>query len=322
MKQKTFEERYQPYWQKLGIQLGLSKSDEPISWRTFPLLYRQICHHLALAKDRQYTPYLQEQLNNLVLQGHQHLYSSHNRLTLFSHWLKFLVYDFPNQVRQEKNFIAISSLLFFGPLLVIIFSIYYFSDFVYYILDSRTLMELEVMYNPNSSLIGRDRKADNDFLMFGYYIYNNVSIDFQTFASGILLGIGSVFYLFFNGVYIGAIFGYLIKIGYDQPLFSFVSGHSAFELTAIVFSGAIGLKLGLSLLSPGRLSRLEALKQAAKHSIPIMYGVIIMSVMAAFIEAFWSSNGLIPPHSKYLVGGLLWLLVLFYFGFVGRHRET
>ncbi len=36
--------------------------------------------------------------------------------------------------------------------------------------------------------------------MFGYYIWNNISIGFRTFASGLLAGIGPILVLISNGV--------------------------------------------------------------------------------------------------------------------------
>ncbi len=98
-------------------------------------------------------------------------------------------------------------------------------------------------------------------------------------------------------------------------------GHSAFELTAIALSGAAGLKLGFSLLMPGRKSRYQALLDSAKISVRIMGGVAIMFVLAAFIEAYWSSTQLIDAQIKYTVGAMLWLLVTGYFAFVGRRSD-
>jgi len=176
------------------------------------------------------------------------------------------------------------------------------------------------MYNPTSEHFGSNRESDSDFVMFGFYIYNNIGIGFQTFASGILFGLGTLFFIIFNGLYIGCLASYLTHIGYIVPFYSFVVGHSALELIAIVFAGAAGLKLGLALIAPGRLTRLHALRNAATESISLIYGVILMLLLAAFVEAFWSSNTAIAPHSKYIVGGCLWLGVISYFIWVGRNR--
>jgi amino acid permease len=54
--------------------------------------------------------------------------------------------------------------------------------------------------------------------------------------------------------------------------------------------------------------------------IILIYGVIVMSLLAAFIEAFWSSNATIDPNIKYAVGGFLWLSVITYLVLVGRNR--
>jgi len=154
--------------------------------------------------------------------------------------------------------------------------------------------------------------------MFGFYISNNISVSFRTFASGILFGVGSIFFLVFNGLLMGAVAGHLTNAEFTQTFFSFVVGHGSFELTAIAISGAAGLKLGYSLLAPGNLMRKESLMRASKVAIQLVYGVIIMLVIAAFIEAFWSSNNVLMPWQKYLVGGFLWALVIGYFVFSGR----
>jgi len=73
-----------------------------------------------------------------------------------------------------------------------------------------------------------------------------VRIGFQTFAGGLLAGVGSVWFLAANGVVIGAVAGYLTEIGYSETFWSFVAGHSSLELLAIVLSGAAGLRLGLA----------------------------------------------------------------------------
>lgn len=82
------------------------------------------------------------------------------------------------------------------------------------------------------------------------------------------------------------------------------------------------MKLGYALLAPGNLTRTESLKRASKIAIQLIYGVIIMLVIAAFIEAFWSSNNILMPWQKYLVGGFLWTVVISYFVFSGRGLDT
>ena len=149
-----------------------------------------------------------------------------------------------------------------------------------------------------------------------------VGIAFQTFAAGLLFGLGSVFFLIFNGLVIGAVSGHLTEIGYGQTFWSFVIGHGAFELTAIALAGAAGLQLGWALIAPGQLTRGESLRLAARKSVQMLCGVMIFLLIAAFIEAYWSSTTLIAPWVKYLVGAALWMLVTAYLGLAGRTRHA
>ena len=125
--------------------------------------------------------------------------------------------------------------------------------------------------------------------MFGHYIRNNIGISFQCFAGGLFGGIGSLFFLAYNGAFGGAVAGYLTARGLSSTFYSFVATHSSFELTAIVISGAAGLRLGQAFLSPGRSTRTQSLVIAARDSIVLVYGVMAMLLIAAAVEAFWSS---------------------------------
>src|SRR6185436_653883 len=95
-----------------------------------------------------------------------------------------------------------------------------------------------------------------------------------------------------------------------------------FELTAIVMSGAAGLRIGHALLAPGRRTRLAALRHASADAIVVMYGVIAFLLIAAAVEAFWSSARWVAPEVKYGVGAACWALVIAYLGWQGRPRAA
>jgi uncharacterized membrane protein SpoIIM required for sporulation len=75
-------------------------------------------------------------------------------------------------------------------------------------------------------------------------------------------------------------------------------------------------------LVPGRYRRVDALQRAGKRGAQLALGVLCMLLVAAFIEAFWSSIGWIPAAVKYGVGAALWLLVLAWLGLGGRDRDA
>lgn len=324
MKQSLFESHHQQQWQTFAQQLeqleqGKAKAGGVAD---FPHQYRRLCQHLALAQQRGYSSYLVDRLQQLALRGHQQLYR--HRSQLAAKMLAFLLADFPCLVREQWRFVLIAGLLFFGSLVGIALLVYLFPDLIYSIVSAQQVAEMQGMYDPAASRLGRaaERAASEDWMMFGYYVMHNIGIAFQTFAAGLLFGLGSVFFLIFNGLVIGAVSGHLTDIGYGQTFWSFVIGHGAFELSAIALAGAAGLQLGWSLIAPGRLARSEALRLAAHKSVRILCGAMVFLLIAAFIEAYWSSTTHIEPWLKYLVGTALWLLVAIYLIFAGRTRHA
>ncbi|MCY1556888.1 hypothetical protein D9M68_936860 [compost metagenome] len=49
---------------------------------------------------------------------------------------------------------------------------------------------------------------------------------------------------------------------------------------------------------------------------------MLFLLIAAFIEAYWSSTTAPTPMTKYLVGAVLWVLVAGYLLFAGRVRHA
>ena len=324
MKQSLFESRHQHQWQTFAEQLkqleqGKAKAADVAD---FPHQYRRLCQHLALAQQRGYSSYLVDPLQQLALRGHQQLYRHRSHLT--ANILAFLLADFPRLVREQWRFVLIAGLLFFGSLVGIALLVYLFPDLIYSIVSPQQVAEMQSMYDPAASRLGRaaERASSEDWMMFGYYVMHNIGIAFQTFAAGLLFGLGSVFFLIFNGLVIGAVSGHLTEIGYGQTFWSFVIGHGAFELSAITLAGAAGLQLGWALVAPGRLARSEALRLAARKSVRMLCGVMVFLLIAAFIEAYWSSTTRIEPWIKYAVGAALWLLVAAYLTLAGRSRHA
>jgi uncharacterized membrane protein SpoIIM required for sporulation len=314
MRQAPFEATHAREWQEFELFLD-GKKTLPFDPAQMPERYRRICYDLALAQDRRYSPGLVDRLNRLALRGHHLLYENRRRQT--GRVVGFVLGGFARLVRAEWRVVAAAAALFFGPLALLIGALQLHPEFVHYLLAPEQIAQFHAMYDPGNKRLGM-READSSLQMFGFYIWNNVRIGFQTFAGGLAFGVGSVWFLGANGVIIGAVAGYLTQVGYGDTFWSFVAGHSSPELLAIVISGAAGLRLGLALVSPGGLSRKSALMAAAKPAVRLMYGAALMFMFAAFVEAFWSPITDLPLQVKLGVGLAGWGLALAYFLLAGR----
>ncbi len=322
MRQELFEIKNRPIWdeyQNILDRLEKKSGKDTVKSNRFPRLYRNICNHYATALSRQYSPALVSRLHNMTLQGHKKLYRQEAfdiRALIF-----FVTHTFPATFRLNIGYFVIALLLFLLPSFVSGIACYKNPDVIYTIMDERQVANFEYMYDPANKKIGRSegRSADTDIMMFGFYIKNNISIGFRTFAGGILAGVGTVFFLVYNGIVLGGVSGHVTQLKFTSTFWPFVCGHGAFELTAIIISGMAGLILARAVVAPGNYTRSDALKKNAPTALIIMLGASIMLLIAAFIEAFWSSTGF-HFTVKYPVAAVLWGFVIVYLGFAGRRK--
>lgn len=324
MKQEQFVARYQQEWQALERWLALrgesarrarrQVADNALNDEDIPQHYRRLCQQLALARKRGYSPQLVARLQLLMQQGHGLLYR-----TPPPQWrraVEFLFADFPQLVRSQARTMWLAAGLFVAPLVTSFLLAQLDPTFIHLLMDNSDIAAMERMYDPGSPDLGRD--SGTDWMMFGHYIMNNISIGLRTFASGLLAGVGTVLVLLFNGLTIGAVAGHLQHIGHGGPFWRFVAGHAAFELTAIVIAGGAGLQLGMKLVAPGRRRRIDALVEGGTIGARLCLGVAAMLLVAAFIEAFWSSIAAVPAWGKFSVAGVLWSVVLLWLWRGGR----
>jgi uncharacterized membrane protein SpoIIM required for sporulation len=319
-----FEELYHDEWTELETlidrvlarDLGRSITDVPVHGDRIAALYRRACEHLALARARAYPAYIVDRLDRLTGEAHQLIYYRPEfgvaRIT------RILSVEFPRAVRALAPYVATAIGTFLLPAVVIGVLVYAHPERILSLVSAEDAASFQEMYSPAAHSIGRTRAASTDWMMFGIYIRNNISVAFQCFAGGLFAGVGSLFFLAFNGAFSGAIAGYLTRQGLSPTFYSFVATHSSFELTAIVLSGAAGLRVGHAVVAPRRLTRRQSLVNAARESAVVIYGVTAMLIVAAAVEAFWSSANWLPPAFKYSVAAACWIAVLGYLTLQGR----
>jgi uncharacterized membrane protein SpoIIM required for sporulation len=316
VKQEAFEREREARWQDFEAMLDSLESGGTATG-DFPASYRRVCVDLALAGSRGFGASLVERLNQLALRGHQRLYGgSVGRV----HPLDFFARRFPAAVRAQSRALAAAALVFYGTALLVFALDLRNPDLIYHVMSPDQVAMFEEMYDPAAEHFGTPRGTVGDFGAFAFYVSNNIGVALRTFAWGVFAGVGSLFLLVFNGIVLGLVAAHVTLAGHAVPFFSFVVGHSALELTAILLGGVAGLQLGWSLIAPGAVSRQAALRAAARGVVPLLYGTIAMLLMAAVVEAFWSSNRAISEPLKFGVGAISWALVVGWLGLGGRRR--
>ncbi len=288
-------------------------------------LLREISHDLAVVRAQGWDLRLEAYLNDLASRGYNRFYRASPGTT--NQIVRYFTTRFPRLLRRNLLYMLAGCGLFFLPFFLSWGLVVADPELVHRVLPSEQLEMIDAMYGPDSGtddvesgIAWAPGYVEERTSMLGFYVWHNIGIAFRTFALGITFGIGTVKELLFNGIAIGAIFGYVQAQGNGGRLFSFVISHGSFELTAIGISGGAGLMIADALLHPGTRTRRESLMVRGLDAVQIACGAGAMLALAAVLEAYWSPAP-IPAVFKYAVGTSLWLLVFAYVAFAGRGNE-
>lgn len=310
------------HWKRLGELLRQAEQASgpkqlgPSGIKELAALYRSLASDLMRVRRDKLGADLERHLDNLASRAHNTLYSGTSvggRLEP-----QALLLDFPGALRRNVRFFALACLLFFGTALVSGFASYSDEAYALAVLSAPQLEGMEKMHSKGHA---DGRAADTNAGMTGFYVFNNVGIAFRCFATGILFGLGPIFYLIFNGLSIGVVFGHLARVGHGENIFSFAATHGPWELTAIVIGGAAGLQMGYAMVATGGRTRLGNLRGHGLELLRQVAGAAAFLVLAAMIEAWYSPSSL-PPMVKYVSGGIGWVLVFGIIAFAGRRRPV
>lgn len=283
----------------------------------FASLYRAACADLALADSYQLPPRTVQYLHRLVGRAHNQLYRSRN--FDFSAWGKLLLEDAPRHIFNDRC-VQVAFSLFWGLFIVSAILAYSKAMWPQYAEEMLTQAGIEQLETQFADPID-GRNPEQDLLMAALYIQHNTGLGLNAFAGGLLV-LPGLFTTLYNAAHIGAIFGYMARpeVTEGKNFFYFVTAHGPIELTAIVLSAGSGLRLGVSWLAPGRLSRLSSLRKTAREAMPIMGAAMCMFFFAALIEGFISPSAL-PYELKATVAVISCGLLTFYFVVLGFPRR-
>ncbi len=315
--QDQFVSEAKSRWQELDVLLGDANGLHelpPASISRTGALYRSLCADLMRARSAGYEHELVTYLDAMAARAHNQLYGARPlRLTGLG---GFVLRDFPRTLRQQGRMFALASALFVVPMLLALVGVLLHPPFATQVLPEAMLEASAHAYA--DGLEGRG--SGTDAAMAGFYVHNNVGIAFRCFATGILFGLGSLFFLVYNGVVIGTTIGWVIARGHGENILTFVCGHAPFELTAICIAGAAGLQMGYALVRTHGRTRLGSLRAQAPAVGTIISGAALMLLVAALIEGFWSPSSAAAPV-KWVVAGVLSVGVAAYLGLAGRVRS-
>ncbi len=281
-------------------------------------LYRLAASDLARARRDFPGDRVEAYLNRLVSASYSGVY----RTSGFS-WKdiwRWYAAGFPRLWRETVGYFLLAVLLFFGTGLLSFTATVANPAAGRVLLDSNTYQAIST-YAEEGHLWTDIPEAQRSFES-AFIMTNNIQVAIFAFAGGMLLGLGTLYVLVFNGVFLGAVFGVVTRYGLGDDLLAFVSGHGAIELSVICLAGGAGLMLGDAILRPGLLTRGEALRAASQRAVKLLLGGASLLVIAGLIEGFVSpTDSGFPNWVRFGTGLLTGVLLYSYWIFAGRRMS-
>ena len=241
-------------------------------------LYLRASSHLAEVQTRYHDPQLERYLNGLVARAHGAIYGG--TASSGRSFLRFFVTRYRAVFRRTLPFIVVIAALMALVLLA--------TDL--WVASSREAQAGLLPPAARQAMRDAGGAGPTDEIgsaaLSATIFQNNVQVAFLAFALGITFGIGTIWVITQNAVFIGLLAGGFQAAGNAWTFWALVLPHGFLELTAICIAGGAGLRMGWAMIDPGDRPRVTALGEEARDAVLLILGVIPAFAVAAVIEGF------------------------------------
>lgn len=278
-------------------------------------IYRRTASDLAIARAESRDPRLINYLNSLVIRAHGRIYRADaqggKRIR------HFFARELPQTFRRTWRYTLLSFSVF------ALFSIFGFVG-TYYDPEFSELVGVQPAWremNIETKTPWWESLNEANQIGASAIMTNNILVTIYTFAFGALCGVGTLFYLAFNGAHIASVVALTYRAGFGNDLVTFMVAHGVVELSCIFIAGGAGLLIGSAIIMPGNLSRADALRTRGMEAVRLMMGVAVLLVLAGIIEGFISPAP-IDPRIKYSIAALTGLTLYAYLLLLGHDKPN
>lgn len=266
-------------------------------------LYQRAATHLSVIRGRSHDPLLVEDLASLVIRARAAVIGAPDQ-----GWHaigRFITVTFPAAVYTRWRWIVTTALV---SLLVAL------ACGLWIVNDARARGGL-VPPDEVAALCRSDFAAyysENPASSFASLVWtNNAWVAAQAVALGVLLGLPTLVVLLMNSVNLGVVGGYMTSCGESGQFYSLILPHGLLELTVVFAAGAIGLRLGWSIIAPGSRRRVQALAAEGRSAIGMVIGLAVALGLSGVIEAFVTPSAM-PTAIRIGIGTLAWAACIAY----------
>ncbi len=306
MKEVKFIEQNKKKWQRFET-LSKSSSADPDE---VSKLFVEITDDLSYAQTHYPKRTVRVYLNQLAQGVFMNVYKA--RKTVKSRLITFWTQDLPLEMYRARKILLFNFIFILLATAIGAISTHNDHDFPRIILgDAYVDMTDEYIEQGDPMKV---YSTSGEEFMFARIAQNNIRVALTAFAFGILFSVGTLIFMLFNGVMLGAFIYYFKVKGVFVVAQSAIWLHGAFEISSIVIAGAAGIVIGNSLLFPKTYTRGQSMIIGGKRGIKIIIGTIPFIIVAAFIESYVTRLYLeMPDWKNWTIIGVSMLIMILYF---------
>jgi len=272
-------------------------------------LYQRVSTHLSMVRSASTDSVLAGRLSTLVARARAAVTGA--RAPLWSEFARFWTVSFPVTAYRAWRWWLTVAVVFFGVVVIIGFWVAGNHE-VQSALG--TPEEIEHLVNHDFASYYSENPAGS----FALRVWvNNSWLAAQCIAFSILLGIPIPWVLFQNAANLGAISGLMSHAGKADLLLGLLTPHGLLELTAVFLAGAVGMRLGWTVISPGDRPRGQALAEQGRAVVAVAVGLFGVLLVAGLIEALVTPSPL-PTFMRIGIGATVEVAFLTYVIWFGR----
>lgn len=146
---------------------------------------------------------------------------------------------------------------------------------------------------------------------------NNAWVAAQCIGFAILLGLPIPYILFQNAANLGLIAGVMFHAGAGDVFMGLITPHGLLELTAVFLAGAVGMRLGWTVIAPGDRPRTQALAEQGRAVVSVAIGLVVVLLISGLVEALVTPSPL-PTFLRIGIGLAVEIAFLAYVIHFGR----
>ncbi|MEO6792937.1 MAG: stage II sporulation protein M [Mycobacterium sp.] len=272
-------------------------------------LYQRVSTHLSVVRSSSSDAALISRLSTLVARARAVVTGAHAPLA--SEFIRFVTVSFPVVAYRAWRWWLGTAVAFLAVTTVIACWVAGNPDVQAVI---GTPADIDQLVNHDFAAYYSDHPAGS----FALQVWvNNAWVAARAIAFAVLLGLPIPALLFTNAANLGVALGLMFGAGRGGFMLGLLAPHGLLELTAVFLAGAVGMRLGWTVIAPGDRPRGQVLAEQGRAVVAVALGLVVVLGVSGLLEAMVTPSPL-PTWLRISIGVLAEAAFLAYVVYYGR----